>query len=54
MLFRSKVGANKIPVHIVDSPARVAIKNNSSLTLTIYIDEYIKRDVEITSETSRR
>lgn len=48
--YAYKVGANKIPVHIVDSPARVAIKNNSSLTLTIYIDEYIKRDVEITSE----
>ena len=48
--YAYKIGANKIPVHIVDSPARVAIKNNSSLTLTIYIDEYIKRDVEITSE----
>lgn len=48
--YAYKIGANKIPVHIVDSPARVAIKNNSSLTLTIYIDEYVKRDVEITSE----
>lgn len=48
--YAYKIGANKIPVHIVDSPARVAIKNNSSLTLTIYIEEYIKSDVEITSD----
>lgn len=47
--YAYKIGANKIPVHIVDSPARVAIKNNSSLTLTIYIDEYIKKDIDITS-----
>ena len=34
----------------MDSPARVAIKNNSSLTLTIYIEEYVKKDIEITSD----
>ncbi|MCD2501864.1 hypothetical protein LQE93_08725 [Clostridium sp. NSJ-145] len=48
--YAYKIGANKIPVHIVDSPARVAIKNNSSLTLTIYIEEYVKKDIEITSD----
>ena len=48
--YAYKIGANKIPVHIADSPARVAIKNNSSLTLTIYIDEYIQKDIEITSD----
>lgn len=48
--YAYKIGANKIPVHIVDSPARVAIKNNSSLTLTIYIEEYVKKDIDITSD----
>lgn len=48
--YAYKIGENKIPVHIVDSPARVAIKNNNSLSLTIYIDEYIKKDIEITSD----
>ncbi len=48
--YAYKIGANKIPIHIVDSPARVAIKNNSSLTLTIYIEEYVKKDIDITSD----
>lgn len=48
--YAYKIGANKIPVHIVDSPSRIAIKNNSSLTLTIYIEEYVKKDIEITSD----
>lgn len=48
--YAYKIGANKIPVHIIDSPARIAIKNNSSLTLTIYIDEYVNKEIEITSD----
>ena len=45
-----KIGENKLPVHIIDSPSRVAIKNNNSLTLTINIEEYVSKDFEVTSD----
>lgn len=44
-----KVGENKLPVHIIDSPSRAAIKNNNSLTLTINIEEYVEEDFKVTS-----
>ena len=49
--YAYKIGANKIPVHIIDSPARIAIKNNSSLTLTIYIDEYVNKISKLIGST---
>lgn len=47
--YAFKIGNNKIPVNIIDSPPRIAIKNNSSLTLEIKIEEYVEKQFNITS-----
>lgn len=46
--YALKVGENKVPVNIVDSPSKINIKNNG-LTVTVLIEERAQKEIDIQS-----
>lgn len=48
--YALKKGENKIPVTIVSSPSNVNIKNSSSLSITIVLEELSEKKVQIQSD----
>ena len=44
-----KKGVNKVPVSIVDYPVSVSIKNTNALTVSINIDNYLEKTINIES-----
>lgn len=48
--FTLKNGENKIAVNVKESPANVRIKNSGALTITVYTEEYITKEVPVKSK----
>lgn len=48
--YALKVGENKIPVNIVESPSNISVKSNSGLSITLNIEELIEKDVPVKSK----
>lgn len=45
-----KKGANEIPIKITDSPSELDVSPSSNLKATIYLDDYVERDITIVSQ----
>lgn len=45
-----KKGANEIPITITDSPYELDVSPSSNLKVTIYLDDFVERDVNIVSQ----
>ncbi len=45
-----KKGANEIPIMITDSPNELDVSPSSNLKATIFLDDYVERDINIVSQ----
>lgn len=50
--YSLKKGENNIPVQIVNSPGNLEIKNSGVLTVKVYLEEIIEKDVKISSKVN--